>query len=160
MVEFRSWFTTEEVLKFFLGDESANEDDLDKEDSLAEYDGTTAADISTDADNDSEGSCSDEGSEPSNEFLTAGNVTTADDQLDMELGQFVSQVDIELDLSEPQDSEIQVSTKSAEQSTFLDKSVYLWESSDNEESTGSESNVSNEESNVTEFAKRDHFEAM
>ena len=150
----------EEVLKFFLGDESANKDDLDKEDSLAEYDGTTAADISTDADNDSEGSCSDEGSEPSNEFLTAGDVTTADDQWDMELGQFVSQVDIELDQSEPQDSEIQVSTESAEQSTFLDKSVYPWESSDNEESTGSESNVSNEESNVTEFAKRDHFEAM
>ena len=90
-----------------------------------------------DADNDSKHSCSDEGCEPSNKFLTVGNMTTADDQRDMELGRSVSQVNIELDQSEPQDSEIQVGTESAEQFTFLDKSAYPWESSDSEESTGS-----------------------
>ena len=64
MAEYLSRFTTEEVLKFFLGDESVNRYNSNEDDSLAECDETTAVDVSTDTD-DVKDSSSEEGSEVS-----------------------------------------------------------------------------------------------
>ena len=59
-------FTTEEVLKFYLGDESVNKDNVAiEDDSVAEYDGITAVDVLTDTDNNVEDLSSEEGSEVS-----------------------------------------------------------------------------------------------
>ena len=55
-----SRFTMEEMLKFFLRDESVNKDNAIEDDSLAEYDGTTAVDVLTDTDNDVEDLSSEE----------------------------------------------------------------------------------------------------
>ena len=61
MAKHWSRFTMEEVLKFFLGDESVNKDNAAiEDDSLAEYDGTTAVDVLTDTDNDVEDLSSEE----------------------------------------------------------------------------------------------------
>ena len=59
----------EEVLKFFLGDESVNKDNAIEDDSLAEYDGTTAVDVLTDTDD-----VEDLSSEEGNKFSWACNL--------------------------------------------------------------------------------------
>lgn len=54
MAERWSRFTTEEVLKLFIGGKSTNKDDSNEEDTFTEYVGTTALDSAADSDDDSE----------------------------------------------------------------------------------------------------------
>ena len=123
MADSRKRLTTEEVLKFFNGDESSNESDSEQEESFSEYIGTVLPECESD------GSFSDQ--------VSSGSDSSANDLLELE-AQTTShepaatgdkQGKAERDKTQHDDTQEELDSKF--------HSVYPWDSSDSEASVSS-----------------------